>query len=748
MSIFLDRDSFLEGQRAAVLRARPLRMAFLLNQRSLDAVERVIEFNTFLWGGFFNLLVPIDADGTVDADWREILKSHDPDRVIDCTGSPTRLGPYLDRLTTAWGNANAAFPGVPCPVYFALAHAARAAPNDFVYEPIIEKDDPMYLSVLASYGKIPRGDYSTLLHALGYASGLQYDALMPVHKAYWADVRSILFGHPPSPRSLPGGLSRGVTALGMTQTFLPRLFPPYIFGDGEIPERPQFDESYIDQVLVTGQGQCVGDLCLAWAVQQQRPANQVLPRLVPIEALKSPDGVALLQSEAKAGPPRDFLPPSKRALAILSTSASQEQIEALVREAGLQVGVEVEVHTKDFHRFYSSKFRAGIEEEVILSFERGKTRYRLPTIDILEEMGGTEQLALDVEIDSFLAPATGEVTKHMALRASRTGMVTNFIPSQRKQLVPLSLPSKWDCVEAIFRSAGLVGKPSDKGRQALALVRLLGGPENLRILASSRVFQMLEATRNLEPFQLSQAKDLLQSPHTERFLEWSLRRGLIARGTSIKCPRCDLTSWYAFESLTNPFRCDGCFESMPLPLKVDATQWKYRVNELVRKAFRQGIFPHLLLFLASWNPWPFKSEPQSLGFFPGIELHAQDSPVKEVGKGLEIDYAEIFDGRLIVGECKVNGNAITDDDASRYMKLGALLACSRVVFFSMTPFLEETKRRLSHFGADFPLLVQFMEYADVVDRTWSQQLSMTKPEGADVPAQYLDYLAAQYFSGI
>ena len=44
------------------INARPIRLAFLVNPTDIDSLQRVIEINTFLWGGKFNAIIPTFQD--------------------------------------------------------------------------------------------------------------------------------------------------------------------------------------------------------------------------------------------------------------------------------------------------------------------------------------------------------------------------------------------------------------------------------------------------------------------------------------------------------------------------------------------------------------------------------------------------------------------------------------------------------------------------------------------------------------
>ena len=83
------------------INARPIRHAFLVDPTDVDSLQRVIEINTFLWGGKFNAIIPTfqnspenwyDCDNINPQDIVSgYLNNFDPDCVVpmgrcsDCT---------------------------------------------------------------------------------------------------------------------------------------------------------------------------------------------------------------------------------------------------------------------------------------------------------------------------------------------------------------------------------------------------------------------------------------------------------------------------------------------------------------------------------------------------------------------------------------------------------------------------------------------------------------------------------------
>ena len=68
----------------ATLSTRPLRIAFVIHEGlPNEAIERVLQYNSLVWGGNFNLLIPSNGK-TIDDDWFKTLTMHDPDYIFLC----------------------------------------------------------------------------------------------------------------------------------------------------------------------------------------------------------------------------------------------------------------------------------------------------------------------------------------------------------------------------------------------------------------------------------------------------------------------------------------------------------------------------------------------------------------------------------------------------------------------------------------------------------------------------------------
>jgi len=371
-----------------------------------------------------------------------------------------------------------------------------------------------------------------------------------------------------------------------------------------------------------------------------------------------------------------------------------------------------------------------------------------------------DAIAVETEVPAYVIPCVGRIQTHVygsVLKVSRRSIVSSFSISKRNELINLTLPNKWECLEAIFSSAGFRCEPSDKGRLALGVTKLLGGVAMLQILGSSRIYALLEGMSRLKKsnfgdpetrsFQVSDAKPLLGTIEATRVvMKWLLKQGVIFRGASLTCPNCQLTQWNPVDQLSSAtYRCSGCFEQAEPPLDVDNVQWSYKANQLIARAFEQGVMPHLLTIFASWHPWSFGG--QTLGFFPGVDLSWTGSAASPIGRRqAELDFLEICDGRLIVGECKVDGNRITAKEIDLYMSLARVLDCSKVVFSTCTELTEETKRTIEARTKGTSAEVELMNLRETEDVRAVDRQSREDTIDSKKPAAYLSYLVARYMT--
>lgn len=128
------------------------------------------------------------------------------------------------------------------------------------------------------------------------------------------------------------------------------------------------------------------------------------------------------------------------------------------------------------------------------------------------------------------------------------------------------------------------------------------------------------------------------------------------------------------------FTCDGCNTEMPAPVGARAMNWSYRLNELLAKGRDQGVLPHLL---AIWRSVRERGPNTGLmGWHPGLEILGIDS-----NQSLrEIDVFGIDQGRISIGECKVNGPTLHAEEIGHLASVGRELGAEQLLFATLTEF--------------------------------------------------------------
>ena len=177
------------------------------------------------------------------------------------------------------------------------------------------------------------------------------------------------------------------------------------------------------------------------------------------------------------------------------------------------------------------------------------------------------------------------------LRITRRGGIENAPRSHG-----LVIPSGWTMLQALIREAGYVCTLSDKAQIALSQYELLGGIDNIAVLASSRLYELLRSLSEIREdnprpfraerheFQYSEIKkNLGLDGHTSVLaLEWLIAHGVLSRGLTLKCPSCGLKRWYHLDVIQELWLCEGCRKRSHIPLSPDVAQWKYELTRRLR----------------------------------------------------------------------------------------------------------------------------------------------------------------------
>ncbi|WP_263378456.1 hypothetical protein [Granulicella paludicola] len=258
--------------------------------------------------------------------------------------------------------------------------------------------------------------------------------------------------------------------------------------------------------------------------------------------------------------------------------------------------------------------------------------------------------------------------------------------------------------ERIFRialaSCGYECKVSDKGAYAQATVEKFGG---LRELAQAfrhghlwALFQkfldekkpgdgvhddgvFLRDKRRYLNFACF-TKILGDAAFAGRIIDEYIAKGILYRGFVLHCKRCDDTSWFSVDELSQQFTCRRCGTAQQYERSSwrhpDEPSWFYKLDEIVyQTVVHDGHVPILAL-----DTMRAKSR-GSFIFSPELAIRSFGASEWE----LEIDIACIANGKMFIGEAKSNASLKTDTKspkkiANKYRHLAEVISASGVIF--------------------------------------------------------------------
>lgn len=183
-----------------------------------------------------------------------------------------------------------------------------------------------------------------------------------------------------------------------------------------------------------------------------------------------------------------------------------------------------------------------------------------------------------------------------------------------------------------------------------------------------------------------------------------------------------MSRWYEVDRIGETWRCDGCKADMPIPLHLQSTPWRYKINELYAHGHDQGTLMPLLTLYAMHSAWDTSSIRGSLGFYLGEELRAKegaDVPFEHK----EIDLVASRGSSLILAECKESAESLSEpEEASLFAsQLGDLavladhLKASQLLVTTSTAFPDDKDAFLAEIPADCSIDIDWLDGYDLLD---------------------------------
>lgn len=746
-------DFTVDGPRRVKMTVRPERVAFLVDPTCPDHALAAIESACLTWGGIHQFLIPCLPGERPDALWTAVLEKHDPDVIVDLVGVEEGFRgeeqALRTRLVDRWERPTETMDITGAVVYAALRRwkrTRRSGPAQVVINLHPLTEQPLALPLAFRLGHLdPRPMDRDMVIERSYRSGRIQDFvdLREIDPRRLGDdeLRQLAMEVPLNvlPLVAPGHRPGQTDYFGLphlTKIGLPSSEPAYYHGSPSNPEHEQHSEEFIRRIVVVGSPGSVEDLCLAWNLRAQQRNSQLFPQWISPDWMSEPDALQSIRWGLRWEPlglaeEHRLIP-----LHLLSATLSRKELLAVSPE----VGVPIEVHDRaNLDYFFTTGFRVGHVQVSTAGFIDGTADITVPDYALLGDWEHWERIGWTGEIIGYHPPRLAR--RHLPqigplpIRAANDGLA-GFIKVPHAAPGDLwSFPtiSGWTMVAAVAEEAGYSARIWDKGQRAIALMQLFDGEVGLRLLASSRVYGLIE--RMAESIERRQAVqqavrraferldvDTLPQQHEDaitavvlsdvtegaqfdrqhytwndvknalgegarrdqcdRLIEWLVERRILFQGYKFTCLNCGLGRWYSINSLSDTQTCEGCGHLSRKPVSPNVLQWRYRLNETVAQAVDQGVLPHLLA-VNQMIGWRHDERAPLYGYLPGVQL----SPRVTGGPAeIEIDLLAIKGGRIIIGECKRGGDRITDVTVERFAQLGHLLKASRIIYATASTF--------------------------------------------------------------
>lgn len=342
------------------------------------------------------------------------------------------------------------------------------------------------------------------------------------------------------------------------------------------------EDSRYGPIVVTGSDDSVEDFALFWTLRSELHFARPFPLWIPIDLLEGAEAPAAIEAElGRVRPSVMEAAPRKDDVLIVSASMDTTELRERLGDRHPEARISAEDLVGHFTatcEYYYAK------EKQPAHFDRGRASIQPPRPEELKRnlMPQVDYVAYEVDVDGMWLPQSKAMAWHLGWpdfhfrdNASKRGNL-RFVKQFEQDfsesgLLDLRTPDGWTLLRSVFEERGYDVAPTPKSRTALGQLALLGGVENLKVAASSKVHALLKelsAGRGEERVFVSDRRaeplgrfDRAWGREAGRdLLRWLIGRRLLFSGAVIRCPRCVLSRWYEVDRIGETWRCDGCKE--------------------------------------------------------------------------------------------------------------------------------------------------------------------------------------------
>ncbi|MCX6356166.1 MAG: hypothetical protein NTZ78_14885 [Candidatus Aureabacteria bacterium] len=161
-----------------------------------------------------------------------------------------------------------------------------------------------------------------------------------------------------------------------------------------------------------------------------------------------------------------------------------------------------------------------------------------------------------------------------------------------------------------------------------------------------------------------------------------IKRKFFFRGYLSKCPNCYLAEWKMLDDVRNNIVCNGCGSEILFP-DVQKTHWQYKLNQIFKENFDLTVFLTLMYLVGFKHLNLDKILGYNFGF--KADLSKNNALVSRLNgkQEMEVDFAIVENGRIIIGECKQNPADFSEEVINNLLEFGKLMECDEIVLSSI-----------------------------------------------------------------
>lgn len=638
-------------QSVAEFNVRPLRFAYIVN-RDIDysELQQMIQYNTSLWGGKYNLFVPTDGN-EIRSDWLRQLIYHDPDiiffagRVLNSIAKklvrllqPIQIFPWnKDTLETLIGNQ----PSIANPMYmdiilesiFSEKGKLTPAKSRIRYFKI----DGIYKSFLESVCGLwlPDSDYQRFA---ADNLGVEEFELTPNNLQEYLETIDTL--------------SNWISPLQLTEKHLKTSFQNFIGGGYKL-------------VISTGE---FDDLFIYHALQWSSAMRQTTV-ILPFDTLNDNEDYRILAEwfGAKVGGNTFDIISYSIEMEILSEIREKLMRSLPTRTSGMgftgwviniqRCNIEImpptvkHIEKRQIVNISDRRYSFEILRPQFLD-KKQNNKYDhkrwICEVDLSPGYGNKNGFVPSIFEDLNYILSGNTIREMFDSWGSYIRMSMDkiaIVATMKNDLGLINLPTDKKVIETICKGFGYEVRDGNSGYYD-GMINLLGGLKNASFLQNQRI-RFLFSNRDVIKQKALTIIDMyknLKIPKNEKeeFVNWIQTlssKEILLRGYNLKCPTCGLNTWYELDRVHEHIICDGCRMEFQIPVKID---FAYRLNRLFLDRSNQGTVTILLTLLVLYET-----------ALDGLIWQADVNLLKvEHTEAIEIDIIAMCDGYLVVAECK------------------------------------------------------------------------------------------------